>query len=52
MTPIVEFCEVMDTNKPDPIQMLKKQGRIRDEVESENDPLTDKERFHLQRTKD
>jgi hypothetical protein len=52
MTPLVTFCEMMDTNKPDPIAILKKQGRVREEVESEADLRTDKERYHLARIKE
>lgn len=52
MIPLITFCETMDPNKPDPIQLLKKQGRIRDEIEKESELVSDKEKLHLQRVKD
>jgi hypothetical protein len=52
MIPILEFCEEIDLNKPDPIQMLKKQGRIGPEIEREEDIKTEKERAHLARAKE
>ena len=51
MIPIVEYCEAIDANKPDPLQVLKKQGRIKDEIEREED-LNEKERGYLQRVKE
>lgn len=52
MIPLVSFCEAIDSNKPDPIAMLKKQGRVRDDAESEADLKTDKEKYHLLRMKE
>jgi hypothetical protein len=52
MTPLIDFVEMVDTNKQDPIQILKKQGRIREEVETEAELKTEKELHHLQRVKD
>lgn len=52
MIPIVEFCEAIDSNKPDPISILKKQGRIREDAETEADLKTEKERAHLDRVKE
>ena len=51
MISIVKFCETIDVNKPDPLAILKQQNRIRDEVETEADLKTDKERMHLERVK-
>ena len=52
MIPILEFCEQIDLNRPNPIEMLKKQGRVGPEVEREEDLKTDKEKAHLARIKD
>lgn len=52
MTPLIDFCEMIDVNKPDPIQILKKQGRIREEVEKEEELNSEKERQHLMRVKE
>ena len=52
MIPLIEFCQTIDTNKPDPIQILKKQGRVREDAETEADLKTDKERHHLTRIKE
>ena len=52
MIPILEFCEEIDVNKPDPIQILKKQGRIGPEIEREEDIKTEKEKAHLARAKE
>lgn len=46
MIPIVDYCEAIDANKPNPLQVLKKQGRIKEEIEREED-LNEKERGYL-----
>lgn len=52
MMPLIAFCEAVDTNKQDPIAILKKQGRIKEEVETEADLKTEKELRHLERVKE
>lgn len=52
MMPLIEFCEAVDTNKQDPIAILKKQGCIKEEIETEADLKTEKELRHLERVKE
>lgn len=49
---MVAFCEAMDANPPDPIELLNKTGRLKEKIASEDDLKTDKERMHLQRVKE
>ena len=51
MIPIIEYCEAIDANKPDPLSVLKKQGKIKDEIEKEEE-LNEKQKGLLQRVKD
>lgn len=52
MIPILDFCEEVDVNRPNPIEMLKKQGRLGPEVEREEDLKTEKEKAQLARIKE
>ena len=51
MIPILDYCEAIDANKPDPLSVLKKQGKIKDEIEKEEE-LNEKQKGLLQRVKD
>ena len=51
MIPILDYCESIDANKPDPLSVLKKQGKIKDDIEKEEE-LNEKQKGLLQRVKD